>query len=168
MKYFPCTVDTDLLLGDLDRVTVTSVKDGSGHPGPGHLGSWIHGLANTRLYGTGYPDRLAETPHIHAAILQIPVNVPVGALRQVMVNVLKSGGQLSKHRDKPPDHARFHLPVVTAPEVTWWDEINGPVTMLPGSWYGPVPYCEILHSVVNKSETARIHVIADFEKASNT
>ena len=159
---------------ELYAVETEIVPDGSGNTG------WIYGLTNMRLYGAGWPDILGWASE--------PTNVPEVTrdtvqtllrycrrrwaidfqLRQVMVNHLAPGGRLEPHRDSPPDDYRFHLPVITAPGVRWWDERIGFIVMELGTWYGPVNYCGILHSMVNDSESVRTHLVVDLYSEGNS
>jgi hypothetical protein len=161
---------SDLVLADVRNVAVTRVTDGSGHGGNGFAAGWITGLANTRLFlrdpKTHVPviDRLADFPGIRQALRGLEFATHHHYLTQVMVNVLHGGGSLAAHRDGLPDDYRYHLPVVTNPEVVWWDELNGEAHMRAGYWHGPVPYCGVLHSVANGGTESRIHLVADFAK----
>lgn len=150
---------------EISNTPLKPIKDGSGHyTGPGSHPKWIYGIAMTRLYGPGRPDRLIHYPYLDSALHTIAHAAPInGSLVQVMVNRLESQHRLKPHRDGPPKHYRYHLPIVTNDECVWWDEINGTMHMQRGFWYGPVPYSGILHSFVNYGDRPRTHVIADFE-----
>lgn len=103
-----------------------------------------------------------EVPVLARAIMGLSWNGPYGAIQQIMVNNLDPGSVLEPHKDGEPNHTRFHLPVLTHPDVYWWDEINGRFHMEAGYWYGPVPYCGIMHSAGNPSPENRLHVVVDF------
>lgn len=168
-----CT-NLDAVLADIRKMKFEKVPDGSGQArGNGTHEGWITGLWNRRLYHSDgrYPDALRRTMGISSAIQTLSQhlhNVPDHRnshpliVRQVMVNALEPHSALAPHRDGPPADLRFHLPVVTSPEVEWWDEINGPLHMELGNWYGPVNYCGILHAMRNDSDKARVHLVVDY------
>lgn len=145
----------ELLLAWLDRsAEFESIRDGSGSSHFDGPEGWIHGLTMARLPVQG---------HLQAAVRELRDNVQVGRLVQCMVNRLAPGGSLAPHRDGLPSHMRFHLPLKTNPDAYWWDELNGKVHMRRGHWYGPVPYCGVLHSAVNDGDSERVHLVIDFE-----
>jgi hypothetical protein len=111
-------------------------------------------------------DTAAFYPYIADAIggLRAFLDEQYGDVVQIMVNRLAAGKNLDAHKDGEPNRARFHLPVITHPDVYWWDELDGACTMEAGTWYGPVPYCGILHAVGNPSPVDRVHLIVDFER----
>lgn len=158
MNITPSTVDWEALQREVFTVPLRRIQDGSGSSHFNGPEGWIRGLSMARVH-------LGETyPLITQAVTELRERVPVGATVQVMVNKLDAGGELSSHRDGYPDHARFHLPIVTSPAVYWWDELNGHVHMREREWYGPVPYCGVLHSAGNPSPVYRFHLVADFHK----
>lgn len=164
MKWFPSEIDMDALGREIGSVIVTPIPDGSGHArGEGTKPGWLNGMANARLFGRNYDDRLDGYPTICRAVDEIH-KVDMGRLTQVMVNRLAPYSALDKHRDGPPDHNRYHLPIVTHERVYWWDEINGYRHMRAGLWYGPVPYCGVLHGVENPTNTYRVHLVVDCAK----
>lgn len=152
---------TDDDIGELQRevrsIALQRIPDGSGSSHFGGPEGWIHGLHNARL-------ELVRYPWVSLAIAYLRNNLDVGDVEQVMVNRLEAGKEFGKHRDGLPDNARFHLPVETTNEAWWWDELNGTVHMKQGYWYGPMPYCGILHAVGNPAETDRIHLVVDFKR----
>lgn len=134
-----------------------SIPDGSGSSHFGGPERWIFGLDMVRIDP-------ARCGYIEAAIQDLRGEVQVGPLVQAMLNRLRPGGELKPHRDGPPDRLRFHLPLCTNSAAYWWDEINGHEHMMLGNWYGPVPYCGVLHSAANPGTTDRVHLVADFER----
>lgn len=161
---YPMYGDVLELVEEIKAVTLTVMADGAGSSHYGGPEGWIHGLSLTRISGL----KLAAFPTLAQAIRRLNEGSRYGTLQQVMVNKLAAGKNLDRHKDGEPNHARFHLPVITHEDVYWWDEINGQLHMKAGQWYGPVPYCGILHSVENRSEIDRVHVIVDFEKGGYT
>lgn len=155
MLTVPCVADWDALAGEVLSVPLLSVPDGSGSSHFDGPEGWINGLSNARIVWTDYPA-------LSAAITELRKNVHVGECVQVMVNRLRAGASLDPHRDGFPANSRWHLPVVTHESVYWWDEQNGHRHMHERAWFGPVPYCGILHSVGNPSTIDRIHVVVDF------
>lgn len=164
MRRIAVSVPLADILDDVGRVPVYRIPDGSGHLSPGAEKGWIQQFSNTRLYGLGYPDQLDIYPAIRDAVIDLATAERHAKLAQVMVNTIHAGGRLGKHRDDLPDAYRYHLPIITHPSVTWWDEIDGTVHMDTGYWHGPVNFCGILHSVDNPSSIDRIHVVADFHR----
>jgi hypothetical protein len=163
--------DRASLTREVLTATVTAVANGSGGGGDGFREGWISGLANTRLFlhrpRKEHPEinELVRYPLLKQEIAQLMEEIDHYELRQVMVNRLDAGGKLSAHRDGPPDDLRFHLPLLTNPDVMWWDEIGGTIHMEPGFWHGPVSYCGVLHAMVNNGDKPRLHVVADFVKS---
>lgn len=155
MNTLRCHVDLRYLIGEVNRMSLSNIPNGSGayHGGDGYNEGWIHGFANAR-------PRLLDYPHIRAAIFSLQRRTG-STLHQVMVNKLEPGGMLQPHRDAPPEFDRYHLPIVTNSDAWWWDEYTGKFHMREGFWYGPVPYCGVLHSVENNGETERVHVVVD-------
>lgn len=156
MRRYAAGVDLAALREELSTIELQAIPDGSGSSHLGGPEGWIHGLSMARIARVEYAQ-------LGVAIAELRDVVHLGVLRQVMVNRLSAGNTLEPHRDGLPQHQRFHLPVITHPDVFWWDEIAGKCTMEPGYWYGPVNYCGILHMVANPSPVDRVHVIADFE-----
>lgn len=153
-------VDTLTLLQEVYTAhTAETIPDGSGSSHFGGPEGWIHGLEMVRLaprwWGTGL---------IGKAIDEVRCARQVGALRQMIVNRLRPYGKLEAHRDGWPDRLRFHLPLQTNPGAYWWDELNGKVHMSCGTWYGPVPYCGVLHAAHNPTPVDRVHLVVDFER----
>lgn len=155
-------MNLEAIVQEVLSIRLTPIKDGSGHAkGEGTKDGWITGLSMTRIYSPANY-QLDYYAAISEAVDELRPNN--GELVQVMVNKLEAGHALLTHRDGPPDHNRYHLPVITNDHVTWWDEDSGTVHMKAGEWYGPVSYCGKLHSMMNKGMHARIHIVADFEK----
>lgn len=152
------TVRLAALQAEVLAVPLVRIQDGSGH---GHFGSeagWIQGLSNTRV-------RIGDTyPLISRVVENIQDREQLSDVVQIMVNKLEPGAALSPHRDGRPDNHRYHLPVLTNTDAYWWDELEGRRNMIVGWWYGPVPYCGILHSAANPGSTDRIHLVVDFKK----
>lgn len=172
MERIPLSLDLvneiDLEIGE---IPLYPLEDGSGAPHRAASESgWIYGMSNTRLYRTGQNpiNALEAFPRLRHALLILHTHnlgqKRNGELRQVMINRMEPGGRVEPHRDEGPDYYRYHLPILTDPLVTWWDEIEGSRHMECGSWYGPVPYRGVLHSVANESSVGRVHVIADYSK----
>lgn len=89
----------------------------------------------------------------------------------VMINILKPGAPVPKHRDFiPPTQLqhdkpcieRWHLAVATNPDCYWWDEKSGDVEFPEGFWSGPVPYW-LQHTFVNNGKSDRLHLIVDLD-----
>lgn len=158
MNIVSCAVRLSGLAAELQSVPLVRIQDDSGHPHFGGPSGWIHGLSNTRI-------RLGDSyPLTTEAIEDIQLREDLGDVVQVMVNKLGPGALLAPHRDGRPDNHRYHLPIVSNPDAYWWDELGGKQNMLVGWWYGPVPYCGILHSAGNPGSTDRLHLVVDFEK----
>jgi hypothetical protein len=159
-----------LIRRSLSEMHLDEIPDRSGQGGDGFAGGWVNGLANARLFlrspkdGKVIVDHLSVFPSIQRVIVQLMADRGYTVLKQVMVNRLASGGRLERHRDGLPDDARWHLPLITNPSAKWWDEYNGDVHMDVGYWYGPVPYCGVLHSAVNDGQSERVHIVADFAR----
>lgn len=165
LKVGPTSINLDRLIKEVESINLEHIPDGSGAArGEDAREGWISGLHMTRLFGDGYDDLLGHYPAIYEAICEL-AELQDSRLVQVMVNRLDAGKRLDKHRDGLPDNYRYHLPVITHPDVEWWDERFGRRHMTLGVWYGPVPYCGILHYMVNDSDVHRYHLIADFEKS---
>jgi hypothetical protein len=158
MNIIPCHVNMFELSRELRTVPLVRIPDGSG---AGHLGGpegWIHGLSNARI-------RIGETyPLVTSVVNELRGRLQLGRTVQILVNNMTPGAELRPHRDGRPDYARYHLPVETHELAYWWDELEGRRHMIKGWWYGPVPYCGILHSAGNPSPVDRLHLIVDFEK----
>lgn len=135
------------------------IPDGSGSSHFDGPEGWIYGLDMVRL-----TPRLWESGLVGRAIDEVRRARQVGALRQVLVNRLKPYGKLDLHRDGLPDRLRFHLPLQTRKDAYWFDELNGRIHMELGAWYGPVPYCGVLHAAHNPTPVDRIHLVVDFDR----
>lgn len=159
MLVIPAIANWPRLSAEVESVPLTPIVDGAGSAHLGDTEGWISGLAMARV-------NLADMPYLATAVTQLRSRVDLGDVVQVMVNKLRAGGKLDRHRDGFPDHDRFHLPIITHRDVYWWDERGGSRHMQPEWWYGPVPYCGILHSVGNPSPIDRIHVVIDFTKGN--
>lgn len=138
---------------------LSAIPNGSGSSHAGGPEGWIYGLELVRL-----PEKVWNSGLLVKALSEVRRARQVGALRQVMVNRLLPHGKLDVHRDGWPDRLRFHLPLQTNPASYWWDERNGHIHMKSATWYGPVPYCGVLHSAVNGGDTDRVHLVVDFER----
>lgn len=159
MNTVACTaVRLEELRAEMLAIPLVRIRDDSGHPHHGGPSGWIHGLSNSRI-------RLGETyPKLTEAVEDLQIELGLGDVVQVMVNKLGAGALLAPHRDGYPSHNRFHLPIITNDFAYWWDELHGTVHMRAGFWYGPVPYCGILHSAGNPATSDRLHVVVDFHK----
>lgn len=141
------------------RIPLEKIPDGSGAArGNGTESGWIHGLKMARITLDSLNDYPEFTKVIqsHAARLQ-------QTIVQIMVNELAAGARLERHRDGLPQHDRWHFPIDTNECVEWWDEYTGWIHMRQATWYGPVNYCGVLHSMWNDGPTKRVHLIVDFE-----
>lgn len=156
--------DVDRIADELCNEQLTRIKDGSGSSHFDGPENWILGLSMARIQVTDR-ERYRYT-RWELDTLQNRFYGQYGSIVQIMVNQLDAGGKLWPHKDGLPNRARFHLPVITNDDVFWWDEINGGLHMQKGKWYGPVPYCGILHSVTNAGREARIHLVVDFERGT--
>lgn len=160
MNRIPCPVRLTDLVSEVDAIPLVRMQDGSGSSHHGGPEGWIHGLSMARIGHHSYI-------HIGRAVETLRSQLGNPRVVQVMVNKLHAGSSLDAHKDGLPNNWRYHLPVITHPDVTWWDEQNGSVTMSAQQWYGPVPYCGVLHSVHNRSSVDRVHIIADFERVEH-
>lgn len=147
--------DVDALREDVDRFEAEDWKDLN-------YGSAWGQIQVIRPDGSGgvheHP-RLASSPAIQRLIDRFPS-------RCLDLNLarLGPGGAVGNHRDisggTPMGVARFHVPVITSPEVEFHVS-NKPVHMAPGeTWNLDTSY---LHRVANHGDVWRIHVIVDFE-----
>jgi hypothetical protein len=157
---------------ELETVELERVPDGSGtERGPETKRGWISGLTMTRLVEAG-PLKAGRPPTIERNdLIDYPATATAigrlmldrgGTLFQVLVNRL-DGGDLAKHRDGIPCEPipeRWHLPVVTNPEVEYWDEDSGSSHFPATGWSGPIPYW-LLHSMRNGGTEPRVHLIVD-------
>lgn len=166
----------ELLQNALDTVQLERVLDGSGQAGRGHNAGWVNRFSNTRLFlrdqnkrtNAILIDDLDLFPALENAIECLRWDTGHELVTSVMLNELHAGGRLSPHRDGLPDDDRYHLALHTNPHALWWDEINGYRYMPAGEWTGPVPYCGVLHSVINNGNTKRVHVVVDFAKPNGS
>lgn len=167
---------------EIERVDFVPIKDGAGRKrGAGATDGYFDGVSvaqiqppipteyhGTSYRGSGFMSQTAgaagfasSMPMLCEAVRSLLTTLDGIGVYQLLVNRLKPHGELGLHRDGPISHVqRWHLPVVTNPEVEWWDEDNGTIRFLPGSWWGPVPFTN-LHSMVNLGLVYRIHVLAD-------
>lgn len=149
------------LAEEIKTIPLSPIKEGSGHSGIGYEAGWIGDLHNTRLSLAPLEDGL---PHVFKAVDALGSWLDDWAIDQVMVNRLGPRSALDQHRDADRGVYRFHLPVITTPDVFWWDEIiRTSVHFELGNWYGPVPYANVLHSMHNDSSQARYHIVADMK-----
>jgi hypothetical protein len=162
MRIVPCGVDSARLALEVAAIPLVRMQDGSGSSHMGGPEGWIHGLSMSRVGLRGHP--VIDRAILALRQYESRYHEGLGKIVQVMVNKLEPGALLDRHRDGEPDNARYHLPVWTHPDVYWWDEYNGHFHMEEGKWYGPMPYCGVLHSVGNPSPVERVHVIVDFER----
>lgn len=156
MDTVECDVPMAELVAEVLSIPLVRIPNGAGH---GHFGTksgWIRGLSNARIRsGPTYP-------LTSRAVTLLGSRVGHYDVRQILVNKMDPGAELAPHRDGAPQYDRYHLPIVTNNDAYWWDEHNGHVAMRAGTWYGPVPYCGILHSAGNPGRSDRIHLIVDF------
>jgi len=151
------TVRLAELQAEVLAIPLVRVPDGSGHGHHNGPAGWINGLSNARVL-------MYDHPHLTTAVEELQDTYDLGAVRQILVNNMDPGAELSRHRDGYPNYFRYHLPVITNSDAYWWDELEGTLHMAVGSWHGPVPYCGILHSAGNPGTTDRLHVVVDFER----
>lgn len=156
MNVVKCNVPHAQLTAEALSVPLVRIPNGSGH---GHFNAksgWINGLSNARV-------RPGETwPWITQAVQELADEVHHHHVVQILLNKLDPGALLDTHRDGYPQNDRYHLPIVTNRDAYWWDELEGRLSMSVGYWYGPVPYCGILHSAGNPGPTDRLHLVVDF------
>ena len=157
MQVIKCAADMDIISAQINRITMRRIPDGSGSSHFGGPEGWIHGLSTALV-------DVHSCSEIWEAVFALQDELQLGDVDRVLLNCLQAGTEFDKHRDGLPDNARFHLPVQTTDDAYWWDEINGNVHMRAGHWYGPVPYCGILHAVGNPASTDRIHLVVDFKR----
>ena len=90
---------------------------------------------------------------------------------KIHVHKVAPGANVPKHRDwvqatqalgVSPCLERWHLPIKTNPQCTWWDEKLGEKHFPVGVWSGPVPYWT-LHTIYNRGKEERIHIIVDLD-----
>lgn len=90
---------------------------------------------------------------------------PGGTIIRAMAAKLMPGGLILPHRDSHPSFAaghRIHVPIVTNPRVRFM--IDGrPVSLRVGEAYEINN--QMVHSVMNKGDTDRIHFIFDYVPA---
>ena len=135
------------------------------------LETWLDGSGTlmTITQSGGIPKFLGQG--VRAAIKEIEDLRHLRALH-VMINRQPAGVTLPKHRDylKPTPLQkgsdirieRWHLPVQTNEDVSWWDESEGSFHMAPGYWYGPICFWK-KHSVANLGTQERVHLIVDLD-----
>lgn len=157
MNIIQCGSDIEVIRKQVDSLLLARIPDGAGSSHFGGPEGWINGLSTAKV---GFGD----CSDVWDAVEQLRDALGMGPVAQVLVNRLAAGNEFGRHRDGLPDNARFHLPVITNDKAWWWDELNGTVRMKAGYWYGPMPYCGILHAVGNPGEQDRIHLIADFKR----
>lgn len=133
---------------------------------------WIHGLRN---YWPVTPERweLERFPMLSVAIMNLSIERAGrlgGSARRVegvILNELAPGSELDPHRDGPPHHERWHLPLITNPAVEYWEEkLDAPVHMDLGFWHGPIDHSS-RHWMRNKGNEHRVHVIVDLERTDS-
>lgn len=157
------------LQAEIASVPLTKIPDNSGTArGENAKEGWIKGLRMARLYGPiqerNYEENAIQLDADYPKIEQV-VNLFANQrdlqIHQVMVNELAPHSALELHRDGQPEMHRWHLPIFTNELVQWYDEVDGWQHMKLNHWYGPVNYCEKLHSMTNDGEDRRIHLIVD-------
>lgn len=117
------------------------------------------GAEITALQGKGIP-REFTTPSIRACIREIE-QITGKTAKNIMINRLEPGGCIPKHKDDDDYGERWHLPIVTNDEASWWDEVSDRLQHMPfGRWTGPVPYRKF-HEVRNDGDQERIHLVVD-------
>lgn len=149
---------TDELASEIQSVPLKPIRDGSGHAGTGYKPGWINGLMTARLDTV----KLKEYPHIAEAISLLEEYLPDYDLFKIMLNRLGAKCELAQHRDGLSYNYRFHLPVITNPFATWWDELQHQwIHLRSGVWHGPIPYSGVMHQMVNLGDVARYHLVVD-------
>lgn len=154
--------DAAELMAEVLRMPLQPVPPNSGTArGANTREGWIQGLSTARFIPENLPYHMYPT--IHQAIDELEDMCALhGRCRSIMVNRLEPYGHLDAHRDDLPNLRRFHLPIMTNPTATWWDEVNGHIHMRPFIWYGPVNYCGWLHAMKNGG-SPRYHLVVDFK-----
>lgn len=159
MNIFATQANLLELTHELAKIPLHRIADGSGSSHFDGPEQWIHGLSMNRFSPSSYPKT-------NALIAGLRTHVHLGLVEQAMINRLSPYGELSPHRDGLPEYDRYHFPIIADPGAYWWDEINGTMHMQEGCWYGPVPYCGVLHSAGNPTPIQRVHLIVDFAKVT--
>lgn len=159
-----CT-DIELVRRDIDKIQLNTIPDGSGWAkGDGSVvkDGWLNGMANARLETA---DLALIYPGLGREILDHldRIDASLTAVTQILVNQLGPQSRLDWHRDGKPYRERWHLVVYTNKFCYWSDAINGSRHFSVG-WWGPVPYCGILHTMSNNGEAPRVHVVMDIDR----
>ena len=165
MMWFPLTKPQDGLISEATDAELRTIRAGSGWgkgKRPGADDGWIgEGLRNTRIH----KDDLWHFPTIREEINFFCENIdalPV-AVSQILINSMEPGSALAPHRDGAPWRERWHMVIQTNPRVFWTDAIYGTRHLAVG-WNGPVCYCGVLHSMINRGDNERIHIIVDIDR----
>lgn len=167
MIHFSIYTDIATLRREVSEITLYSVRDKSGWA-KGRRDSeikdgWINGLRNARIRIEDmwqYPTLKEE---MHRFLVRIDATYE--SVTQILVNELGPGAKLKLHRDGAPYRERWHLVIFTNPDVSWFDCIYG-TRHMPIGWNGPVPYCGVKHSMTNRSDAVRTHVVIDIDRES--
>lgn len=150
---------TDGLKDEIQAVPVKPIVAGSGHGGTGYKKGWIDGMKNARINPSEVGGYIG---HAIDYLLNRANGYVKYDVSQIMVNLLEPNCRLDAHRDGHCIDYRFHLPIITNPNVFWWDEITSQnLNFEEGYWYGPVPYSGVLHSMRNEGLESRYHLVVD-------
>ena len=133
------------------------IPDGSGRAREAGLeAGWISGLSMFR-------PTVHDLPYTFtAALATLLREVGTPTIKQLMVNAVAPGKALNIHVDGPPYYNRWHLPIITHPEVKVWTMEHGTEHFELGHWAGPLNY-RLRHGIEVPPEIpeARVHFIAD-------
>lgn len=154
MQKHKSKIDSVLLVKAVE--TLSYEKDGSGID---------MAITQSRL-----PDNLLKINSIKRAVDEIAMHRQLNPV-YIMINRLPAGITVPKHRDwvqgtrlQPvkPRLERWHLPIATNEDCSFWDEKHGVTHMKLGVWYGPIPYWKY-HYVYNVGVTDRVHLVVDLD-----
>lgn len=167
----PVSFDADRLAGDLRRAQQFEFAT---HPLRYHDGNWkvinliySGGDVQYKHSGTlGYGQEqaaptevLKECPYLQEAIAQLP-----GRIIMARLSALHAGGQIFRHYDPREsvdfNHWRVHVPIVTNPRVVFFLGYRRRRWRAGEAWLGDFTFP---HSVHNRSEHNRVHMIVDLE-----
>ena len=156
--------DADNILNEIMSSNVLEfVKPRVAGRGPTHrdvMACWIRGKTGIYDFTENTLDHLKEVPTLKIFLKTWP-----GRLCRVLVADLKAGGEIRKHRDNNRRNGyfqktlRFHMPLVTNENVYFYNNKRKYNFKKGEIWC--IQNCKY-HSVSNKSEESRIHLIFDF------
>jgi mannose-6-phosphate isomerase-like protein (cupin superfamily) len=155
-----------------DDITNLNHRDWNLHMNTAHYhGDWtILSLVSPGGKNTPYPDPLQEEEFLPTPLLeQTPeikrilshLHCP---MRSVRLMKLQAGARILRHRDKELSfehgEARLHIPLQTNPDVNFILDGERLPMQTGECWY---INANLYHSVENKGETDRIHLVIDCE-----